>query len=148
MPYPSGWGTAEMSDSFEGYAQILSKAAPELEDQLVREMCEGSLYDFLKEAWPSFDPAPFVGGWHLEAIAEHLQAVSNGQIKKLLINVRPRSGKTGLVAVAWPTWTWALPPDPRYPLRGPGVRFLCGSYGANKAQEDGVTARRLIGSNW
>ena len=148
MPYPSGWGTAEMSDSFEGYAQLLSKAAPELEDQLVREMCEGSLYDFLKEAWPSFDPAPFVGGWHLEAIAEHLQAVSNGQIKKLLINVRPRSGKTGLVAVAWPTWTWALPPDPRYPLRGPVVRFLCGSYGANKAQEDGVTARRLIGSNW
>lgn len=134
--------------NIEDYAALLSKAAPELEDQLVREMCEGSLYEFLKEAWSSFDPAPFVGGWHLESIAEHLMAVNNGQIKKLLINVRPRSGKTGLVAVAWPTWTWALQQDERFPLRGAGVRFLCGSYGANKAQEDGVTARRLIGSNW
>lgn len=79
---------------------------------------------------------------------EHLEAVSRGHIRKLLINIRPRSGKTGAVAVAWPTWTWALPADQRYPLQGPGVRFLCGSYGANKAQEDGVTARRLIASAW
>ena len=28
------------------------------------------------------------------------------------------------------------------------MRFLCASYGANKAQGDGVTARRLIGSEW
>jgi hypothetical protein len=126
---------ALITPSIEDYAHLLAQAGGELEDQLVREMCEGSLYDFLKEAWPSFDPAPFVGGWHLEAIAEHLQAVSAGQIRKLLINVRPRSGKTAMLAVAWPTWTWALPSDPRYPLRGPGVRFLCGSYGANKAQK-------------
>jgi|SRR5580765_2963514 len=124
-------------------------------EELVREdrvrdalACERSLYAYLRRAWPAFDPSPFTGGWHLEAIAEHLQAVTDGQIRKLLINVRPRSGKTGLVAVAWPTWTWALAKDPQRPLRGPGVRFLCGSYGANKAKEDGVTARRLIGSQW
>ena len=137
MPSPSG-------NPYEPYGEV----GHTLIDQLVREQCEGSLYEFLREAWPAFDPAPFVGGWHLEAIAEHLQAVSDGQIRKLLINVRPRSGKTGLVAVAWPTWTWALSTKPHRPLHGPGVRFLCGSYGANKAQEDGVTARRLIGSEW
>ncbi len=34
-------------------------------------------------------------------------AVSSGQIKRLLINIRPRSSKTSLVAIAWPVWTWA-----------------------------------------
>lgn len=130
------------------FLPLIAEASQELEDQLVRDECEQSLYTFLREAWPTFDPSPFVGGWHLEAISEHLEAVTAGQIRKLLINVRPRSGKTGLVAVAWPTWTWALMRRADRPLQGAGVRFLCGSYGANKAQEDGVTARRLIGSEW
>lgn len=56
--------------------------------------------------------------------------------------------KTSIVSIAWPTWTWARDSDPLHPLLGPGVRFLCASYGANKAQQDGVTARRLIGSDW
>jgi predicted phage terminase large subunit-like protein len=128
--------------------RLSGRDADSLKDQIERSVCEDSLYDFLRRAWPAFDPAPFVGGWHLAAISDHLEAVTNGQIKRLLINVRPRSGKTSLVAVAWPVWTWALETDPDYPLRGPSVRFLFGSYGANKAQEDAVTARRLIASEW
>ena len=58
------------------------------------------------------------------------------------------NSKTNVVAIAWPVWTWARRTDPDNPLVGPGVRFLCASYGANKAQQDGVTARRLIGSAW
>ena len=127
---------------------ILGESGKTLEDAIVRNLCESSLYEFLTEAWPYFDPAPFAGNWHIGAIAEHLQAVSYGQIRKLLINVRPRSGKTALISIAWPTWTWAKPANKSQPLLGPGVRFLCGSYGAKKAQEDAVTARRLIGSEW
>lgn len=112
-----------------------------------REACEQSLYRFFQEAWSVVDPAPFVGGWHLQAIAEHLEAVTAGHIRKLLINIRPRSSKTTLVSIAWPCWVWAIEGDGS-PLRGAGARFLCSSYGANKAQQDGVTARRLIGSQW
>lgn len=79
---------------------------------------------------------------------EHLMAVNSGDIKRLLINVRFRSSKTSAVAIAWPVWTWLQQADTDFPLIGPGVRFLCGSYGANKAQEDAVTARRLIASEW
>jgi predicted phage terminase large subunit-like protein len=110
--------------------------------------CEKSLATFLKLAWPAFDSSPYAANWHIDAIAEHLMAVSNGQIRRLLVNQPPRTGKTNLIAIAWPVWTWALEPNDFFPLHGPGVRFLCGSYGANKAEADGVTARRLIGSNW
>ena len=117
-------------------------------DDLDRRLCEGRLIRFLELAWPNFDSSQFTGGRHLDMIAEHLEAVTYGEIRRLLINVPPRFGKTNLVAVAWPTWTWLLEADPEYPLMGAGVRFLCASYGANKAQGDGVTARRLIGSEW
>src|SRR5579885_2022983 len=98
-------------------------------DAIEKELCERSLYEFLQRAWPHFDPAIFTGGWHLEAICEHLEAVTRGEIRQLLINVPPRHAKTSAVAIAWPCWTWALPSD-ESPLRGAGVRFLCGSYGA------------------
>ena len=117
-----------------------------LEDSAKR--CEGSLYHYLQEAWPYFDPSEFGGAWHIEAICEHLEAVSRGEIRRLLINIPPRHSKTSIVAIAWPTWTWAQQMVEGNPLVGPGVRFLCASYGANKAQQDGVTARRLIGSTW
>jgi hypothetical protein len=120
----------------------------ELELLESREACEESLIEFLRQAWPCFDPAPLVINWHMEVVAEHLEAVSRGEIKRLLINIPPRTGKTSLCAIAWPVWTWTQKPDPEYPLLGPGVRFLCASYGATKAQQDGVTARRLIASPW
>ena len=133
-------------------SQITAMRSPEevrkFRDRIEQSLCEDSLYDFLRISWPMFDPDPFIGGWHLGAIAEHLMAVSSGQIKRLLINIRPRSSKTSLVAIAWPVWTWAQAQDPAYPLIGPGVRFLCASYGAGKAQEDAVTSRRLIASEW
>jgi predicted phage terminase large subunit-like protein len=111
-------------------------------------IAQKSLYQFLRQAWPHFDPSAFVDAWHIGAIAEHLEAVNAGEIKRLLVNIPPRHCKTNLVAVAWPVWTWIQDAAADYPLRGPGVRFLCASYGANKAQGDGVTARRLIASVW
>jgi predicted phage terminase large subunit-like protein len=113
-----------------------------------KEACEQSLATFLRTAWRHFDPAPYIGNWHIDAICEHLQAVSNGQLKRLLINIPPRHSKTNIVSIAWPVWTWCLPPDPAYPLHGPGVKFLCASYGSQKAEQDGVTARRLLASAW
>lgn len=113
-----------------------------------RERLEGSLISFFEAAWPNFDPAPYVPGWHLEAIAEHLEAVSRGEIRKLLINVPPRHSKTLITSVAWPAWLWAQKPDPECPLMGPQVKFLCLSYGDQLAMDNATTARRLIASDW
>lgn len=129
--------------------ELLAQFSPE--DLFVAadaEECEQSLSVYLERAWPAFDPSPFNGNWHIDAVCEHLEAVSYGQIRTLLINIPPRHTKTASVAVAWPTWTWTRKKNPRFPLLGPQVRFLCTSYGAEKAQEDGVTARRLLGNQW
>ena len=116
--------------------------------EIERLVCERSLYEFLRRAWPNFDPHPFVDGWHLQAICWHLQAVTRGEIKRLLINIPPRFGKTGSVTIAWPCWTWALPPEEGNLRRGAQTTFLCASYGADKAQKDALKARRLLDSGW
>lgn len=112
------------------------------------ERLEASLIEFYKAAWPVFDPAPYVHGWHLEAIAEHLEAVSNGQIKKLLINMPPRHGKTLLTSVVWPAWTWAKQRVDGNPLIGAQTKFLCLSYGDALSLDSAILMRRLVQSPW
>lgn len=115
----------------------------EIED---RELCETSLLEFLKRGWQFIDPAPFIPGWHLEAIAEHLQAVTDGSIRRLIINVPPRTSKSSLCSVAWPAWTWAQ--TELGPCSGPQVQFLSASYAHTLSLRDSVKTRRLIQSSW
>jgi predicted phage terminase large subunit-like protein len=113
-----------------------------------RAECEDRLITFLERSWPNYDPSIFIPGWHLNAIAEHLEAVAFGQIRKLLINIPPRSCKTILSSVAWPAWIWAQEPDAAYPLIGPQSSFLCLTYGDQFAMDTATTMRRLVLSRW
>lgn len=95
---------------------------------------------FVRQAWSTVEPStPFVSGWHLDAIADHLEAVSNGQIQNLLINMPPRHMKSLAVSVFWPTWEWASHPE---------RRWLFSSYAASLSIRDSLKCRRLIESPW
>jgi len=99
-----------------------------------------SLREFTKASWPSIEPAqPFINNWHIDAISDHLQAVVEGDIKRLIINVPPRHMKSISVAVALPAWTWTKQPD---------KKFLYASYASSLSVRDSVKCRRLIDSNW
>lgn len=115
---------------------------------------EENLLTFFKDAWKLIVGAkPYVPGWHLQAIAEHLEAVNRGELHRLIINIPPRMTKSSLVSVAWPAWTWALPPQFEEgvlttPLCGPQVQFLSSSYGTQLSKRDTNRTRRLINSDW
>src|SRR5215475_4875088 len=111
------------------FAQLLTR--PSLRDDIDRELARRRLGDFVRQAWAVVEPAtPFVPGWHIDAIIEHLEAVSNGQIRQLVINVPPRHMKSLLVSVFWPTWEWILHPE---------RRWLYSSYAASLSIRDSVT---------
>lgn len=112
------------------------------------ERLESSLIEFYKAAWETIDPAPYVDGWHLHAIAEHLEAVSKGHIRKLLITVPPRHSKTLMCSVVWPAWLWAKERTAEFPLIGAQAKFLCLSYGDDLALDSALLMRRLIESDW
>lgn len=112
---------------------------PSLEE-VRRERAERSLRYFIEWGWRWIEPgAPFVPGWHIDAICEYLQAISEGQIRRLIINIPPRHSKSTLVSVAWPAWDWIKNPDRKY---------LTSSYAMSLAIRDALKSRRLIASPW
>ena len=62
-----------------------------------------SFPEFVRAAWPHADPSEFVPAWHIDVMAERLQALQDGEIPNLLILVPPGMAKS-LVAsrVAYP----------------------------------------------
>lgn len=115
-------------------------------DEVDRLQCEDKLSRFIEHAWRWFDPTDFKMGWPIEAVADHLQAVAEGHIKRLIINIPPRMGKSSIASVCFPAWTWAQ--RKKTPTSGPGVRFLFASYAHNLALRDSNSTRRLIKSPW
>lgn len=104
------------------------------------ELAKRSLLEFVKQAWEIIEPAsPFVEGWHHGAICEHLEAVTKGQIKKLVISVPPEHSKSTIVAKCWPAWGW---------IEQPSFDWLFSSYSAQRSIGDSVECRRIIDSTW
>ncbi len=99
-----------------------------------------SLRSFVREAWHVTEPATaYMHNWHIDAICDHLQAVSEGHIKLLLINMPPRCMKSLCVSVFWPMWEWTTSPH---------VRWMFSSYALSLAIRDSLKCRRLIESDW
>jgi len=81
--------------------------------EIDQELCRRSLTEFVRAAWHVVEPGtPYVHGWHVDAIAEHLEAVTAGQITRLLINVPPGCSKSLVTSVLWPSWVWTIDPTP------------------------------------
>jgi len=107
-----------------------------------KALAEKSLQHFIRQAWPVVEPKePFVGGWHIDAICEHLEAITNLQIQNLIINVPPRHMKSLSVTVFWPCWEWG-PKDMGH------IRWLFSSYAERLSKRDSLKCRRLIMSPW
>lgn len=116
----------------------LTKLALVIEASLLSE----SLSDFVKRAWHVVEPAaPLRWGWALDAMCAHLEAVTDGRITRLLMNVPPGCMKSLLVGVFWPAWEWT-----RSELRH--YRYLGTSHKQDLAIRDNMKCRRLIQSEW
>src|SRR5829696_1119938 len=96
-----------------------------------------SLAAFVHEAWPVLEPGTdFVSNWHIDAICEHLEAITRGELTRVIINIPPRHMMKSLaVTVFWPCWEW---------LSRPETRFLFASYAQNLSTRDSLKCRRLI----
>lgn len=115
--------------------------------ELNRVDWEDSLYLFTQAAWPYMDPAPFVHGWHMDVICDHIEyLIDGGAPRKLLVNLPPRHCKSLLLAVALGPWIWAQ--RNISPISGPGVAMLYASYADKLSLRDSVKCRRLIESPW
>jgi predicted phage terminase large subunit-like protein len=95
----------------------------------------------VEAAWPLLEPVtPLIAGRHLDALCEYLTAVTLGQIRRLIINIMPRVGKSSAVSVLWPTWEWARDQATS--------RWMFATYAADLSVRDSVRRRNVIQSEW
>lgn len=98
------------------------------------------LEDFFIQAWPIIEPGtPLQNNWSIGYVAEHLEAVAAGQIKRLAISIPPREAKSNLVTILFPDWVW---------ITKAWKRFMAISYSETLALEHSVKRRRVIESPW
>lgn len=98
------------------------------------------LNKFVAESWRIVEPSnAFIDNWHIDCISEHLEAVTMGDIRRLVINIYPRVGKSLLASTIWPVWAWT---------QRPWLKQIFLSYSGRLSEKFSRDRRTLIESNW
>lgn len=98
----------------------------------------GGLIEFVRYFWPVLEPqTKLIDGWPLRAICDHLEAVTFGDVTRLLMNVPPGFMKSLLSDVLWAAWEWG-------PMNRPHERYVTFSYSASLTERDNLRFRDLI----
>lgn len=131
---PENLDFLENGEVEEGAESVL-----DIDQKLIQaELACRSLADFVQIFWRYIEPGrPLVWGWYLDAICDHLEAVTRGDIQNLLINIPPRFLKSTIVSVMWPAWEW---------LHKPYLRYITTSYDLTLAVRDAVSSRQIMHS--
>jgi predicted phage terminase large subunit-like protein len=119
----------------------MGTGAPNLSLEAIdRSLAADSLAEFVRQAWSLIEPTtPLLFNWHHEVICEFLEGVAGGDIRRLLINVSPRSGKSTLISIMFPAWLW---------VRYPSSRLVFASYSAALSVDLSIKRRSVIQSPW
>lgn len=98
------------------------------------------LYAFVWEAFQLLHPGQdFVPAKYLEAICRFLERVAAGEIKRLVITVPPRYGKSVTTSVAFVAWFLG---------QFPSKKVMVASYGADLAEKHARDFRNLVRSEF
>jgi hypothetical protein len=82
---------------------------------------------------------PFVPNWHHEHLAWQLERVRRGELKRLIINVPPRSGKSILTSVAWAMFVIG---------HDPSAEILAISHTDSLARDFSIQRRMISEQDW
>jgi predicted phage terminase large subunit-like protein len=98
------------------------------------------LMSFVERSFYELNPqAEFFRGFHIEAMAAKLEACRLGHIKRLIVNLPPRSLKSHCVSVAFPGWLLG---------HDPSIQIICASYGQDLADKHARDSRTLMASSF
>ena len=104
------------------------------------QKCKESFAYFVKQAWPYVNNSPELNwSWHMDVVCEHLEAVWQGDIKRLIVDVPPGTSKSRLISILWPCWVW---------LQAPEHQFLVASHGDRIVVDFGAQVLKLLRSDF
>lgn len=128
----------EVQDAFARRQRKAEQSVRGFRDENGEWQC--GLYAFVKYFWDVLEPeTELQTSWPLEAMCEHLEAVTFGEIRRLLINVPPGFMKSMLTDVFWPAWEWG-------PMNKAHLRYVAFSYASTLTERDNDRFGTLLAS--
>jgi hypothetical protein len=108
-------------------------------DDVLREKHRRSFYAFFVDMFPEMEPGTdYIDAEHQKWLCSLLQAITDGSIENLGIEIGPGYMKSLTAAVAWVAWVWGC--------RDPGHRFGFSTYADDLTTRDSERCRALIQS--
>lgn len=107
----------------------------------LNEACRLSFDTFAMRAFSAVEgeAALYEWNWHIGCIAEHLEAVRTGELKRLIINVPPRTLKSYLTTAAFPAWVLGNEPH---------EKFITASYSADLSKDNVTNCQNIMNESW
>lgn len=110
------------------------------QERLATAIIRQDFPSFIHKVFNTINPGgEYIDNWHINLIAEYLEAVRNNKIKRLIINMPPRALKSACVTVAWPAWILA---------HEPSARIMTASYSNMLSIKHSLDTRFVMSSKW
>ena len=97
------------------------------------EACQKDFLTFVKTVWPEF-----IAGRHHKIIAEKLERVARGELKRVIINMAPRHTKSEFASFLFPAWMMG---------RNPKMKIIQATHTTELAVNFGRKTKNLIDSD-
>jgi len=105
-----------------------------------RALLRTDFNSFIERCFYQLNPnTRYLMNWHLELIASKLEACRQGKIRRLIINVPPRSLKSLAASIAFPAWVLG---------HNPAAQLLCVSYAQDLSDKFARESRSVMSSDW
>jgi hypothetical protein len=110
------------------------------EERKFQALLRSDFRAFVHKAFTTLCPGQnYVSTWHVEAIAWQLERARRGEIRRLIINMPPRSLKSIMASVAFPAFVLG---------HDPSRRIICVSYSGDLSRKHSNDFRALLESSW
>ena len=95
---------------------------------------------FVQRGFGELNPqTEYQHNWHIEVIAEALEQCRIGKLRRLIINVPPRSLKSQMTSVAFVAWLLG---------HNPATQVICASYAQDLADKLAADCRSVVATQW
>jgi predicted phage terminase large subunit-like protein len=106
----------------------------------VQKHLRTDLVTFVQRSFRELNPETvYLPNWHIEVIAEALEKCRMGKLRRLIINLPPRSLKSHITSVSFVAWLLG---------HNPSVQVICTSYAQDLADKLAADCRSIVASAW
>ena len=106
----------------------------------IRKLATMKLKYFVRKSFKTLNPSvKLLWNWHIDYLCDVLEAVYEGKINRLIINIPPRYLKSIICSVSFPAWVLG---------KNPTKRIIVASYSKHLAIKHSMDARQLMMQKW